>query len=461
MPTTIYGFFSDTVFRDTAGPVRTENTPGFGQPSRQSLSYFSNLQEIVDDRAARPYIGAFTATTRPVILIDGDVYTAELTFLDSVDQADRDAFFNILDRLFLLTDGVEDLAAFEADLTTDPDYSVYIAESLVIASGIRSNGIVYDAGSAAIAAPKWVEFSVLVNGTGGTQTHTFRIWIDDTNFTTHYPITTITAVVPPLDYNTILTNALTGGGTNIFDSAETAIEAVDAIISSPMLTDHQTGLYLQNITLYGSLDTARLFPFGILHKGTVPDLLSIRTAIREAVLASGFGTEETWRARAPELFIVDQFYILPMWHLFTTGPSGTIYPSVIGVAEMASASKLAVPSLGGEFVDQYLESLSAVYNAMQVATIPHPDNINHFSISALHPTYQNYTSSEPAFLLMDEDTKTFSNRLNTAMAVAAGVTTNELFPPRVDGTNTYIPFTVGTTEYYVITKESFNNKVGV
>lgn len=462
MPTTIYGFFKDNAFKDMDAVARQENPGGaVGLPSLQSLSYFADAGELADTRAARPWIDAFTATTRPTLLVDIAQYPSLIsTDFADIDQADRDKLFNMLDRIAVHIVAGDDLATIETEFTTVADYDIYTAETLAWSTNARVEGTLYNAASTLVAVPEWVSFSVQVNGTSGTQNLDFKIWLVDDAFKAEYPITTITAVIANLSYNDILTAPLTGGGSNILDVANVTADLIANEQKPLMNAAHQTALYQQDIKLYDAMDNARPFPFGILHKGLTPDLLSMRTEIRTEALASGFGDETAWRARAPELFIVDQFYIIPMWDLTTSLLDGSVNPSIVSVANMLAKTKTALPTLSDIYVDANLEAMSVVYNAMQVAAVPHPDNLNYTSIYEVHPTYQNYAASEPGFLTMEADTKTFSNRLNTAMAVAAGVTVNEAYAPRLDGGNTYIPFVVGTTEYYVITIGSYENRVG-
>lgn len=457
---TIHGFLKDTAFIDRSSPARLDN-PGGGLclPSEQSLSYFQNTTSLVDTRATRPWISPHTADTLPVLYVDGVVFADFITHFASLADSERDSLFAILDRLVIFNQVLETVGDMDTDLSTEPEYSIYKPGSLSVSSE-RVQGEVFNAAGTIVEAPAWVQFSIFTTGGSGQEEHELKVWVDDAVFKTDYPISAITELVPILPYSTLLTGPLSGGGSNVFEAATTATDLIQSAIDPKMRLTHQTGLYLQNITFNDQALQAKLVPFGILHKGLIPDLLSIRTEIREAVLASGVGTEAAWRLRAPELFIVDQFYIIPMWDVVTVRPDGSINPSLISVAQIRANTKTALPALSGSYIDDGLEVMSVVYNAMQVGTVPHPENINYNSIFEIHDTYQNYAASEPGFANMEEHTKTFSNRMNTALPVAAGVTTNPLYPPRQEADSTYIPFVVGTTEYYIMTKESYLNKVG-
>ena len=460
MTGTIYGFLRDDAFRDldlTARPLSATGSPF--QPSDQSLSYYATGQTLVDTRETRPWLDGHDDTTRAHLIIDAAAQAGLGALFSALDQEERDSLFAILDRIFVLIAANETLSAIEADLTDDAAYSIYVAESLTLATGARSNATAYNSDDTVVSTPDWAQFSVTVTVDDDPEVLDFKVWVNDTAFKADYPISTITAIIPPLGYNTILTGPLSGGGTNAFDSAATAIGLVEAGADSLMRAKHQTGLHLQNIRLVDGGGGARLFPFGILHKGNVPTLLSIRTELRESVLGSGFGTEAAWRARAPELFITDQFYIVPMWQAVAEIPDGEINTSLVSVSEMRATTKLALPALDGSFIDEHLEVLSVAYNAMQVAAVPNPANLNYQSLVSLYPTYQNFAASEPGFANMSAAAKLFSVGLNAALAVAAGATESEFYVPRVEGGSTYVPYVVNVVEHYVITKESFQNNV--
>lgn len=458
-PDTIHGFMYDAAFVDKTNSIRLLNpTGGMLVPSVQSLSYFRDTKTVNDERATRPWLGAYTADTRAQVLVDGAEFADFLAHVATMPAAETEALFAILDRLFIHYDALETLTDIETALTTDAAYSIYSPGSLSLSPG-TAQATAYNAGSTIIEAPNWALFKVFTTGSEGQEEIELKIWTGDAQFISNYPVTSISEVVPVLSYSALLNDPIIGGGSNAFDVADDSAELWRTKLDPQLFGKDNSGIHLQKIKFYDASLNVTLVPFGILHKGLVPNLLKIRTAIKDLLLGAT-GSEEQWRARAPELFIADQFYLIPQWNISTTRPDQVTYPNVAPVAKILTNTRLALPALSTDYIDANIEIIAAVYDSLFLSSVPHPLNVQEFSIMDIHPTYQSYAASEPGFANMEAHTKDFANRLNIALAVAAGKATNELYQPRVEGDDTYIPFVVGTTEYYVMTKESFLNKVG-
>lgn len=457
MADVVYGFFKDRSFLPSEVIVDQYLEEGMFIPSVGASSYFEGAKTLQDVRVARDWFDGYTSEIRPHLMIDGVEYTDFMDGFENMPAADRDDFFGILDRLFLLSEPSESLSNLDTILQNN--FSIFKAGSLTISSE-RKEAIVYTAGGSIIEVPTWAGFVIVTNDGVDSVEYEFKIWVDNTDFIDEYPLSKIKGMVPLLSYSTILTNPLTGGGFNVFDPSKDSAERIRDILNPQLNEDNLTGFYLHNVKMYDQLDNVRNFPFGILHKGRVPSILDIRNRIREDVLASGVGVEADWRARAPELFIVDQFYMIPQWNITAERPDGITYPNVGPIGKMLANTRNALPFYSSNYIDDNIEVMGVAYDQLTFTVIPNDVNLNYTSVQAIHPTYQSYSASEPGYANMEEHTKLFSQRLNEAAAVAAGAVSNELYPQRIENGSIYIPFIVGTTEYYVMTKDSFLNQVG-
>jgi hypothetical protein len=459
---TVHGLLRDTAFRDLSGTAY----PGVGEgtpllPSTKAISYLQTPKIIIDPRADRDWLGAHDATTLMELYVDGVEYADFVTHVDGVydnDSTEIEELFNIIDRVTVLIGAAENVEDVETALIGSADFGIYVAESFTMSEEARVNGTAYNAADTVVALPRWVSFDVSMDDGGGAETTTLKLWVDNATILTDYPINSVTEVVPLLGYNNLLTGSLEGGGYNQFDVSETAAELVRDHLNSNL--PDQSGLYLQSVKLVGSEDTLRPMSFGIIHKGVVPDILTIRTAIREDLLASGTGNEAAWKARIPELFIVDQFYIVPMWDAIYEQPGGDINQSAVSVSVLRARVKTALPHLTEGHIDTYMEVASVSYAGMQVGIVPHPDNVNYDSFTALHPSYRNYAPSEPGFATMTADTRDFATTLNDVMPIAQGTVESEVYLPRTDLGASYIPFVKDVTEYYVMDSTSYLDRVG-
>jgi hypothetical protein len=457
MADVIYGFYKDRAFLPSETVVDQYVSEGMFIPSVGSSSYFNNTKSLQDGRTSRTWFDGYISNTAPYLLVDGNEYPTFLGDFETIPSADRDAFFNILDRVFILSEPSESVS--NLDTTLQNTYSIFKAGSLTLSS-TRKEAVVYSAGGTLVEVPTWAGFTIASNNGVDTVEYDFKIWVGDAEFKEEYPLSTIVEMVPLLSYPVILNNPLTGGGYNVFDPSKEAAERIRDIITPKLSIDNLTGLYLHDVKMHDTLNNIRNFPFGILHKGRVPSILDIRNIIREEVLGSGVGTEQNWRDRAPELFIVDQFYLIPQWNITAVRPDGITYPNVGPIGKMIQNTRLALPFYSPTYIEENIEVMGAAYDQLTLTAVPNEVNLTYTSVQSIHPTYQSYSSSEPGYANMEQHTKLFSQRLNEAAAVASGAVSNELYPQRIENGSIYIPFIVGTTEYYVMTKDSFLNQVG-
>jgi hypothetical protein len=98
---------------------------------------------------------------------------------------------------------------------------------------------------------------------------------------------------------------------------------------------------------------------------------------------------------------------------------------------------------------------------MTCTSTPDSENVSEIKVLELHPTYRNFSSTDPGFSFMDPKTREFSILLNKCLAIAAGKASDPNYEVRDESGNNYVPFTVDYAEFLVMTKESFANEVGI
>ena len=461
----IYCFMYDKAFANNIA-LQSPSSEEIGNlciPSNLTNSYFKNPCELKDSRDIRPWIDpdSINKKVRASLLLDKEVFSEFVNKFIVLPKSDRDSVFHIIDTLTILNKTNRNEKQLETLLISDSNATVYKPKSLTV-SKKRTDGKIYsdiEAIPTLVTFPNWVQFTVSVAGKIDPIEHTIKIWFNDSSFIKEYPLSHITEIISYLDYNEILLNALTGQGYNSFLVSANAADVISSKVSPALKLSPQSGLYNQHTTLYDSSGNTYPYKFGILYKGTVPDLLDIRTAIRNKLLTSSTGTESSWKKRIPELFITNQFYIIPMWDVTTELPNLIIYPSVGKLSDMIKATKIVMPFMSSKYVNDNVETMSVIYDTIITTVIAHVENINHKNIISVHPTYQTYTAAEPGFADMSEHTKVFVNKLNEAMAVAAGkVNSLKYLSIEEDGAK-YISFVVDDTEYYIMTKASYISRM--
>lgn len=463
MADTIHVFLHDPTFvnRDyLAGPVYAPG--GLFVPKDDRLSFFSNMHRIRDPRDSRYNGLPFVTNSKPIILLDDTNYTDFIANYTNTSEDIQTSVFSIIEKIFFLLDGTETLSTIDNLLTTDPLCVAYMPSSLVIAPS-TSTGTAYssDGSTYEHTTFDWALFNIAIPLEDETITYEVKVWASDGAFEVGYPLSHITAVVPPLDFNTLLTGSLVGGASNPFSVAMSTAQISQNTLDPAIRVDDNTGVTLRRIVFYDTVGNTALVPFNILYKGGLPSVIEIRKSIRELVLASGVGTEDQWRARAPELFVDNQFYIIPQWNIVTTRPDQVLYPNITPFPKMLQNVRLALPHISLEIISETTEAITVTYKVMTLTGTPHVLNNEYQSILELHETYQNYATTADPFKYMEPHTQKFSLGLNRALVIADGLATDPLYDIRTESGANYVTFVIDDVEYYVMTKESFFNLVGV
>jgi len=461
----VHGFIHDASFIDRARLI----APGYPQsglfvPKDDRLSYFVQLYKLIDTRDIRTPTPSFTTTQKPCILIDRFAYTEFLADYENyVTTPEKTKLFNIIERCLFSAQPTDNSISINTELGLNSAlYGIYVPGSFTTSS-LRETGIAYsDTGvETPVTAPTWIRFKVILTTLSGPDVVEFKFWSEDVAFGNEYPLSFIMETVNPLPFETLLYGPIVGGTNNPFavvaDSARIGTDKLNPKIK----TEDNSGLWLQRITFYDSSNNSTLVPFQILYKGQRPSISQIRKAIRELVLGSGVGTENEWRARAPELFIEDQFLLIPQYNILTYRPTQIIYPNVSPWPKMIANSVLALTHLSTDYITDNIEVIPALYDTNTLTAVPNDLNLNHTKIGPIHPTYQIYSSTEPGFISMEVHTREFSLKLNSVLAIAAGKAVPGNYDIRTEYGADWVAFTVGFVEYVVMTRESFSNKIGI
>lgn len=450
----IHAFLYDPTFVNSGtvfDPVF--KTGGLGVLSQHGLSYFVNAQEVVDPRPVRANNLNVIMTGRPRLVIDQAHFPALLADMSTKwNAADQAALFAIIDQLCFAYDQNATRNQVELGLAPWPQY---LANSYVY-STTRTTATAYLIGSQApLTCPNYISF-IFVSNLGDQ--YELRVWLSNALFMQDYPLSMVREVIPPLPLAELY-SATINSTANVFQTAlEAAGESqqrLEAAIQSGLYTGYVP--YLVPF-IDGNGNTVRV-QFNILYNGAVPGAIAIRTAIRNLLISSGVGTTAGWQALAPSLFITALFYLLPLWDQTTSLINSVIYPNIAQVQKAIDNAVGVMYDIPAGYVTANLALMTAIYDNLTVMGIPDPVNgPTRISLLAEHPTYQDVATTSVNFTTMATLTKQFVVLLNDALAVASGaMSANQgLITYRPPNDNrTYVTFSVGSVEYYVMTKTTY------
>ena len=453
--TIIHTFYYDPDFIRSSSIVDPVlRSGGVGVLSPQSLSYFVNPQEIPDERTTRGTSLNALLVKVPRLIVDQTEFTQFLTDVqDTWSSTERQNLFSIIDYL---------LFAYNASATTEQvelalsAWSQYVASSYVY-SNTTSVATAYLGSSVTLTVPDFVTFSFKI--ANATQ-YQIRVWVNNSTFNTSYPLSTISAIVPPLTYSDLYTVNLVSGINNVFATALESSQISQITLQSYIQTGEYSGFIAQDVTFFDVSGNSAVVQFNLLYKGTIPGVIAIRTALRNALLTSGVGAEAGWKIRAPSLFVTQAWYLLPLWENKTSLVSSYVFPNIIPLTTLTSDATRTLYDVPSGFITTNIDVLTTYYNNLTLAAVPDQGNSpSRLSLLGEHPTYQDVPPTNSAFNYQTTITQNFSNLLAAALAVAAGNpnTNVQLTVYTAPGDNrTYVSFSVSDVEYYVITEATYN-----
>lgn len=453
---TIYGFVNDSCFLDPEPHMTDpENTAvKHGQFSTEQLSFFVDKFEIKDVRPQRLNHLSSVLQSPMRLTIDKSFVPEEVSILVNSSEEDLTYIFNIIEFILFRTIQLSEAALNEALLMDTDTYRNYVSESLRI-SGNMENVEIFDTVNSTYGILDWVQFKINVSGV----ILEFKFWIHNIPFGDDYPLSTISEVVPPMSPELLLDpSSITNSFDAVINSADTSQDRLSGKIQSSDYTD-----YISFKTKYidPSDGTLRYLPFNVLYKGAVPKTLDIRQFIREYLLATELADEDTWKAVLPDLFIIAQFFIVPLWDNITIKPTREMYPTIAKIADVHEKMGLIFPDVPEDTRIPKLEMLGAAYFETPIAAIPDYLNQIDTAIRDLHPTYQRYSPMDISYQYQDDITKEFTTMFNSALAVGAGVATDDRLVINVLDERVFLSFVVDSIEYHVITKASYLSTIAV
>lgn len=456
----IYAFLYDSAFLNNTSAIDSvRKTGGIGVLSSTALSYFVTPQEFVDPRPHRASNLNLPFSTKAHLILDQAQYATVLSQIQSTwTLTEQENLFAIIDQLFFAYAVNASIPSVELSLAQWPQF---LANSLVI-STTNSTAPVYDTTpGATIICPDCVTFTFV---TANSTQYEFQIWLNNTLFTTQYPLSTIAVVVPPVPLAELYTLNVTTSTDNILSTALVSSATNQQTLQSYIQSAQYSGYVAQTVLFYDANGNTAAVEFNLLYNGAAPGSIAIRTAIRNLIEAAIAGTSQIapignligWQALLPSLFVTEVFYLLPMWDVTTSLVNSIIYPNITSIQQALTDAELALYDVSAGFITSNLSLLSVFYNDMTVLAIPDAgNNPNRFALLAEHPTYQNVATTNPAFATMTTETKQFAAFLGAALSYAAGNTNTNIalstYTPPND-TRMYITFTVSDVVYYVMTK---------
>lgn len=465
MGTPVNFFVHDKAFLDQRTAFQSVlGSGGIAHMNQTGFSFFVNGESFVDARSPSSRAVDWTAVYPAEILVDNSYYASFVSALSAAPQNIRNSIFSIIDRVFFNSSNT---ASMETFLSTDSVASLsYVAKSLVL-STTEVTGSYYPSTANAAAVPyscaPYAQLSVLIpSGTSNIQ-FDLTIYVDNATWISDYPETTIIAVAPPIDYTTLLTSPLATATQNMFVTASNTANLNYSSLQAAIGSQPPSGYVDYQVKVYDTDGTVVLAPFNMAYKGAVPSQLQIRAAVKNAVLNSGVGTQTLWKARIPDLFVNTRYYLIPLWDQTDTENDQTIFDGIYNLSTVIAKAQKILPAMDSTVLSAACEIFEVAYNKMFLVSVADIDAVNEYiSLLSIFPTYQSYTptSGNANYQYMAADAQTWSATINQILAIAAGAQSSTTMVPTTDKGLTYYSFTQNSTEFCVITPDSYAQMQG-
>lgn len=443
-----------TTYLNTADPNDTgyipiTGTTGAGNNTLIQSPDISVAYGVYTEGADETAFGTETLPTTPVSISNSQMELVfdrlkasptELSMVDGITDAVRADLMDIVEYIVYGTILTDTPATINTALTT---FASYVPGS-VATSMYRTSMPIYGGINVHRFVPRWISFSIVID----TTEVSFRVWVDRNDFRYLFPDYSVLKVIPPFELS-ILVNP---------DSISDPFEAAN-LSAVTMSNELAINITSENITSYVAMTTryivgsnVRQVTFGVLINGRHPSIFETRSIIASHLLNSGIGDSTIWQTRLPDLFVSNQFMMVPMWDNSNVHASNTIYPSIISNTTQ-DANMLTLMS--NIVVDtQLYENITVAYDKFFIGTLPGTGNV-HSSIGDIHPTYQDFSSTEPEFAYMAQGTQEFAIQLNNVLAIASGEINNTTYGViSLDGKD-FLSMVHDGTEYLIMTKASY------
>jgi hypothetical protein len=445
----IYAYLNDEVFQNPEITIRNYSSYDLrhGYLPAEQVDYFVEPIALEDNRVSRLFRYNTPMQGEMQLMFDATQAEDEVnTLLDGTSE-DRENLFNVLEYV-LYRISIASSTSINNDLVANPDtYSKYIPNSLQISDKFEEVHI-FDVIDTSFPIVDWVEFGLTI----GISEVYIKVWVNNVAFTEQYPISTICEIVPPLSPNLLLDpRNIDGPLSAAIDSSMLSASK----LSQKIKTDGYTDYYSYRTKYVDVAGNILHIPFNILYKGKVPLTLDIRQAIKDYLLSLNLATEDEWKIILPDLFVLARFFIVPLWDNITTRPTRNIFPSVVSCSRIYEVIDKLLLDVEEDTRHTKIEILDLAYSEILLAACPDHLNQKQITIREAHPTYQRYSPNDVEYQYQETITKLFTTYLNRAVAVASGITTDDIFTTNTYGTRTYITFVVDEVEYLIMTKSSY------
>ena len=450
MAKTFYGFLVDDALKvSTTLDLASTSDQGYGVLTGEPANYLVKKGVLNDSRSSRL---ALLENKSPAgqLAFWFDQNQVDLAQLQGLSEEDNTKLFNIIERLYLAQQYAD--SSIESQLTTDDAYDGYVALSLAHSTS-SGTPVVFNVNKTGKECTIYDWYSFEFNR--GTINFVLYFWVKRSAFAADYPFTTITKVIPPYAPSTLVDpvtliqvtnlNVLANSSTYIFDQSNLEVAARD-----------QNGVYKYSTKYVVSGDASVEIPFALTYCGAaVPSSLACRTAIREYLSANTSISDSALEAIFPDLFVSARFYVVPLYDLYSQLTDRDVYNSIINYTAINERAAKVFTDTDASFRSKYLEVILNAQNTKWSMVLPDELNGKILSVLAQHPTYVNYSTQVPGWKYMTATTQEFAGKLIRCMAVLDGDSTSTEFLSVTDGGRSYLTFTAGSAEYYVMTKESY------
>jgi len=430
----------------TAIEIVTQGQNILIQSPDQTVTYgqYSDLNNAIYEAEVLPEVPTIIIDNQMGFIFDDSKITvAEQTAITNLLDVDYNYIFNIVEYLLYGTIPTDTLSDINTVLFNDPKFTNYI-DGTVNVSNLRTAVELFDGLNIHRFAPRWIQFRYNKSGT----ILDFKFWFDRNDFSYLYPLTTITKVMSPLTPANLLNSSAI---TDPLAAVSTSSALIAGVLSADITNEDHSG-YTGFTTRYVFNNTEHLFTFGLLYRGRHPSIFEVRDAIVNYLLTSGVGDEAIWRVRFPDIFVENRFFMIPIWSNSTEMINNDIYPSIIS----NKAEDALIDGFMNNIIEdpQEYENLTVAYDKFFIATLADTGN-SITSIKALHPTYQDFSSTEPGFANMQQATQDFSILINQALAVASGEENNVSYTQVIIDGKTFVSIVLNDTEYLILRKDSY------
>lgn len=413
-----------------------DNTVTYAQYS--SLDYINFTNEVMPTG-----LTVITPNDFKVTFDSTAITVEERTAIDQLNQDDFKSIFNIIEYLVYGIIPDDTVGDINNALIADNAFLNYVPTTVRV-SELHSVAALFGSLDIHRFVPHWVEFEY---NKAGIKLK-FTIWIDRNAFRVNYPLFTVVATVPPINLETLLDPSSL---VDPLDAIALSRKASDDIMI-PELTDNDQSGSLAFTTRHIFQEVTHMLTFNIVYRGRRPNDLEVRRILVDYLLASGIGSEGLWELRLPDIFVKNQMYLIPLWDEQTILTNSDIYPSLLPVNRMTAKFNQLIAGLrttSGDF-----ELMTVAYDKIFIGV--KPDDINEVStMLELHPTYRDFSTTDPGFQEMSNADKDFATKINNLLAIAAGQINNTMYGTVDIANKHFITLVLDGTAYNVLTKASY------